>query len=109
MHMTEIAMRNLAGVAFPDTPLVASAMEHARKNCEPYLFNHVVRSWLFAARIGQIRNIDQDLPDTRGKAQEFLITTAEGDKHELGHCLTPRKNGDRRVGSVALRAAGRRD
>ena len=30
------------------------------------------------------------ISDTRGKAQEFLITTAEGDKHELGHCLTPR-------------------
>jgi hypothetical protein len=27
---------------------------------EPYLFNHVVRSWLFAAQIGQLRNIDHD-------------------------------------------------
>ena len=26
----------------------------------PYLFNHVVRSWLFAARIGQLRNIEHD-------------------------------------------------
>src|SRR5215813_13141548 len=60
MHMTEIAMRNLAGVAVPDTPLVARAMEYSRVNCEPYLFNHVVRSWLFAVRIGQIRNIDHD-------------------------------------------------
>src|SRR5215475_14950097 len=60
MHMTEFAMRSLAGVAIPDTPLVARAMEYARANCEPYLFNHVVRSWLFAVRIGQIRNIDHD-------------------------------------------------
>jgi hypothetical protein len=60
MDMTDIPIRNLAGVAVPDTPLVASAMEYARQNCEPYLFNHVVRSWLFAARIGQIRNVDHD-------------------------------------------------
>lgn len=60
MDMMDIAIRNLAGVAIPDTPLVASAVEYARTKCEPYLFNHVVRSWLFAARIGQIRNIEYD-------------------------------------------------
>src|SRR5262245_37047626 len=58
--MTQIAIRELAGIVVPDTPLVASAIEYARENCEPYLFNHVVRSWLFAARIGQIRNIEHD-------------------------------------------------
>lgn len=52
--------RILAGVRVPDTPLVRLALEHAKNSCEPYLFNHVVRSWLFAARIGQIRNIDHD-------------------------------------------------
>jgi hypothetical protein len=58
--MTHIAIRNLAGIAIPDTSLVGSAIEYARENCEPYLFNHVVRSWFFAARIGQIRNIEHD-------------------------------------------------
>src|SRR5215467_12083978 len=57
---THIAIRELAGIVVPDTPLVASAIEYARENCEPYLFNHVVRSWLFAVRIGQIRNIEHD-------------------------------------------------
>jgi hypothetical protein len=33
---------------------------YARQKCEPYLFNHVVRSWLFAARIGQIKYIEHD-------------------------------------------------
>jgi hypothetical protein len=60
MNMTDSAIRNLAGVAVPDTPLVASAIAYAKDNCEPYLFNHVVRSWLFAARIGQLRNVDHD-------------------------------------------------
>jgi len=61
MDMTRIPIRDLAGVAVPDTPLVASAIEYAREHCEPYLFNHVVRSWLFATRIGQIRNVDHDV------------------------------------------------
>ncbi|CDM61685.1 hypothetical protein LPU83_pLPU83d_0314 (plasmid) [Rhizobium favelukesii] len=35
-------------------------MEYARERCEPYLFNHVIRSWLFAARLGQIQSIEHD-------------------------------------------------
>ena len=31
-----------------NTPLVYQAIEYAQRECEPYLFNHVVRSWLFA-------------------------------------------------------------
>lgn len=53
--MTNSTGRQLAGVAVPDTPLVQAAIDHAREECEPYLFNHVVRSWLFAARLGQIK------------------------------------------------------
>jgi len=51
-----LATRLLAGISVPDTPLVSRAIEYARKNSEPYLFNHVMRSWLFAvslARHGQ--------------------------------------------------------
>jgi hypothetical protein len=44
--------RTLAGIRIPATPLIDQTMEYARQKCEPYLFNHVVRSWLFAARIG---------------------------------------------------------
>jgi hypothetical protein len=52
--------RRLAGVQVPATPIVDQAIEYARQKCEPYLFNHVVRSWLFAARIGQIKSIEHD-------------------------------------------------
>jgi hypothetical protein len=52
--------RMLAGISVPDTPIVTHAMEYARERCEPYLFNHVVRSWLFAARLGQIQSIKHD-------------------------------------------------
>jgi hypothetical protein len=50
----------LAGIQVPATQIVDRAMEYARQKCEPYLFNHVVRSWLFAARIGQLKNIEHD-------------------------------------------------
>src|ERR1700732_3853673 len=36
-----------AGIKVPDTTLVRDAMELARGLLEPYLFNHVMRSWLF--------------------------------------------------------------
>ena len=60
MNMRLIDNRMLAGIQVPATPVVDRAMEYARKNCEAYLFNHVVRSWLFAARIGQLQNIEHD-------------------------------------------------
>lgn len=58
--MNPTSNRMLAGVSVPDTPLVQRALDYARRESEPYLFNHVVRSWLFAARIGELRSIDHD-------------------------------------------------
>src|SRR5262245_36087284 len=60
MQATQKHHQILAGVSVPDTELVASALAYARRACEPYLFNHVVRSWLFAARLGQIRKLEHD-------------------------------------------------
>ena len=54
------ARRLVAGVSVPDAPLIERSLEYARRECEPYLFNHVVRSWLFASRIGQIQEIKHD-------------------------------------------------
>lgn len=52
--------RILAGVTVIDTPLVADAMAYARTYSEPFLFNHVVRSWLFAVRLGQLQGLAHD-------------------------------------------------
>ncbi|MGX9176635.1 hypothetical protein [Mesorhizobium sp. BHbdii] len=60
MDVNSTGSRILAGVLVPDTPLVKRALDYARRESEPYLFNHVVRCWLFATRIGQLRNIDHD-------------------------------------------------
>ena len=50
---TDVATRLLAGVSVPDTPVVSRAIEFARARTEPYLFNHAIRSWLFASMIAQ--------------------------------------------------------
>jgi hypothetical protein len=60
MDMRPIDSRTLAGVQVPATPIIDRAMEYARQKCDPYLFNHVVRSWLFAVRIGQLQNVEHD-------------------------------------------------
>jgi hypothetical protein len=52
--------RLIAGVSVPDTPLVTAAIEYAQRLSEPYLFNHAMRSWLFAEAIGRVKGIDYD-------------------------------------------------
>jgi len=52
--------RFLGGIAIVDTPLIARALEYARIHSEPYLFNHAVRSWLFAVRLGQLDGVRHD-------------------------------------------------
>src|SRR5277367_2760991 len=43
----------LAGIKVTDTHLVRDAMDLARSSSEPYLFNHVMRSWLFGILLSE--------------------------------------------------------
>jgi len=52
--------RVLGGVTVADTPLISRAMDFTRTHSEPFLFNHAVRSWLFAVRLGQLQGIPHD-------------------------------------------------
>jgi hypothetical protein len=56
-----LGARLIAGVSAPDSPLITEVLEYAHKLYEPYLFNHAMRSWLFAAKIGQLKGIECDL------------------------------------------------
>jgi HD domain len=56
-----LSARVIAGVSVPDSPFITEVLEYARKVYDPYLFNHAMRSWLFAAKIGQAKGIDCDL------------------------------------------------
>ena len=52
--------RLIAGIGVPDGPLITAVIEHAQHLSEPYLFNHAMRSWLFAEAIGRIKGINYD-------------------------------------------------
>lgn len=54
------ATRLLAGVWVPDSPAISRAIEYARANSEAYLFNHVMRSWLFAEALAQQNHLAYD-------------------------------------------------
>src|SRR5918998_6228143 len=58
--MAQPSTRMLASISVPDTAMITAAIEYAQRLSEPYLFNHAMRSWLFAARIGQAKNIQCD-------------------------------------------------
>jgi hypothetical protein len=55
-----LGARLIAGVSVPDSPLITAALEYAQKLSEPYLFNHAMRSWLFAVKVGHLKGIDYD-------------------------------------------------
>ena len=50
----------LGGITVIDTPIVTRALDLALTYSEPFLFNHAVRSWLFAVRLGQLQGIAND-------------------------------------------------
>src|SRR5215813_11845810 len=52
--------RLIAGVSVPDNSLITAVIEHAQRLSEPYLFNHAMRSWLFAESIGRIKGLKYD-------------------------------------------------
>jgi hypothetical protein len=56
----DAASQVLGDITVPDTLLIARAIEYARIHSEPVLFNHAVRSWLFAVRLGQLQGIVHD-------------------------------------------------
>jgi hypothetical protein len=52
--------RLIAGVSVADTPLIRGAIEYAERLSDPYLFNHAMRSWLFAEAIGRAKGMHYD-------------------------------------------------
>jgi hypothetical protein len=56
----DVATRAIAGVAVPDTAVISRAIDYARQHSEPYLFNHVMRSWLFAVSLAEERRVSHD-------------------------------------------------
>jgi hypothetical protein len=42
------------------SPVIENVFNYVRDRMPPYLFNHVVRSWIFAVELGKIKNIPYD-------------------------------------------------
>ena len=85
----------LAGIKVTDTPLVLDAVELAQSSLEPYLFNHVMRSWLFGILLSEGAELAPD--------PELLAVAAV--LHDLG--LTGRYTAENRFevdGANAARA-----
>ena len=55
------AKRRIAGISLPDSPLMTEVLDYARSLYPPYLFNHAMRSWLFAAKLGELTHMKCDL------------------------------------------------
>lgn len=53
-------MKEVAGVQLPDTPLCEAATQFAQRVSEPYLFHHVMRSFVYADLIGRQRRASYD-------------------------------------------------
>ncbi len=71
--------RSLAGVTVPDTLIVTQAIGYARQHAEPFLFNHVMRSWLFAVALAEANSTAHDA--------EVLAVSAV--LHDLGLARSP--------------------
>src|SRR5580700_4896131 len=86
---------DFAGIKVPDTALVHDAIDLSRSLLEPYLFNHVMRSWLFGVLLSEGAKLAPD--------PELLAVAAI--LHDLG--LTERYFGEHRFevdGANAARA-----
>src|SRR6202050_1947085 len=75
---------DFAGIKVPDTALVRDAIDLSRSLLEPFLFNHVMRSWLFGIVLAESAAI---APDAELLAVAAIL-------HDLG--LTERYNGANR-------------
>src|ERR1700685_3313439 len=85
----------LAGIEVPDTVLVRDAIDLSRSASEPFLFNHVMRSWLFGVLLSEGAE--------RAPDPELLAVSAV--LHDLG--LTDRYQAENRFevdGANAARA-----
>src|SRR6202048_4863223 len=85
----------LAGIKVPDTVLVRDAIDLSRSASEPFLFNHVMRSWLFGVLLSESA---ERAPDAELLAVATIL-------HDLG--LTDRHTAEERFevdGANAARA-----
>src|SRR5258705_12995482 len=69
-----LAVGRKLDLPLPDRPVVRDAYAQAEAESQPWLFNHVMRSWLYGAKLAQRRGL---APDAELVAVAVLL-------HDLG-------------------------
>jgi HD domain len=106
----------LAGIKVVDTSLVRDAIDLARSSSEPYLFNHVMRSWLFAVLIAEETKFAPDpellavstvlhdlgMTDRYAAAERFEVDSANAARAFLKERDIPAQQGQLVWDSIAL-------
>jgi hypothetical protein len=89
------ALAKLVRGDLPDTALVRAAVVHAQAVSEPWLFHHVMRSWLFATHVAH----------DRGQSHDAEVVAIGAILHDIG--LTPGHGSDDRFEVGGANAAWR--
>jgi hypothetical protein len=72
--VTALTVGHELGLKLPDSQVVRDAYGQAEDESQPWLFNHVMRSWLYGAKLAQRRGLT---PDAELVAVSVLL-------HDLG-------------------------
>ncbi|QNA86359.1 hypothetical protein G4G27_22040 [Sphingomonas sp. So64.6b] len=59
-HYTAAFLSTLTALPIDEAPILHTAIDQARSASEPWLFNHVMRTWLFATHIAVARGVRYD-------------------------------------------------
>ncbi|KAK8867727.1 hypothetical protein PGQ11_006305 [Apiospora arundinis] len=113
-HASSYPNRTIAGVTVVDTPVVRAAHTYAREHTSDFVYNHVMRGWLFGALIWQhqVEQHEGGNNGTRTNAPEEFdieVHAVAALLHDLGWDQTPRSpliSPDRRFevdGAIASR------
>ena len=60
-----LAVARELGLNLPDSRAVRDAYAQAQAESQPWLFNHVVRSWLYGAKLARHRALNPDATGCR--------------------------------------------
>jgi hypothetical protein len=83
--MAPINRSGLGEIVAPDTPVIGAASAYAQSRYEPYLFNHAIRSWLFAVKIGRMRRmvVDEEVVAVAALLHDLGLTAAFEGAHRF--------------------------
>lgn len=83
--------RTIAGVSVVDTPLVRAAQNYAHEHGDPFVYKHIMRSWLFGSLILQHNDTLAATVDKEVHAVAALLHDLGWDRDPHSHMISPDK------------------